>query len=282
VSKPDAVVRAERLLGSAAESWTRVTTRGYAANEHWTAAFADGSRAFLKLAAPVEPCPQWLRDEAHVYAAVTGRFMPAFIAWEDGERPLLVLEDLSDARSAPPWEPGDVDAVLAALARLSSTSPTAALPRFEDRRLPSWELVAGDPAPFLSLGIAGAAWLERALPTLVDATERTPLAGDAVIHCDVRSDNLVIRDGAAVLFDWNHACIGNPAADVACWLPSLRLEGGPHLAGADDFAAFVSGFFASQAGLPPPEGAPAVRGFQLAQLEVALPWACSVHGVPEP
>jgi hypothetical protein len=35
---------------------------------------------------------------------------------------------------------------------------------------------------------------------------------------------------------------------------------------------------ATLSGLPPPEGAPAVRGFQLAQLEIALPWACRVLG----
>jgi hypothetical protein len=51
---------------------------------------------------------------------------------------------------------------------------------------------------------------------------------------------------------------------------------------ADDFAAYVSGFFASRAGLPAPEGAPGVRPFQLAQLEVALPWACRVLDLPHP
>jgi hypothetical protein len=42
---------------------------------------------------------------------------------------------------------------------------------------------------------------------------------------------------------------------------------------------YVAGFFAALAGLPPPEGAPRVRGFQLAQLEVALPWACRTLGL---
>jgi hypothetical protein len=45
--------------------------------------------------------------------------------------------------------------------------------------------------------------------------------------------------------------------------------------GGDDFAVVVAGFFAAGAGLPPPEGAPLVR----AQLEVALPWACTVVGL---
>ena len=33
-------------------------------------------------------------------------------AFEDGEQPLLVLEDLRDGRWPPPWEPGDIDRVL--------------------------------------------------------------------------------------------------------------------------------------------------------------------------
>jgi aminoglycoside phosphotransferase (APT) family kinase protein len=84
-----------------------------------------------------------------------------------------------------------------------------------------------------------------------------------------------------VLLDWNHARLGNPAFDVAFWLPSLVLEGGPgpEEFGVDELAVFVAGFFAARAGLPAPEGAPRVRGFQRAQLEVALPWACAVLGL---
>jgi hypothetical protein len=289
MSKPEAVARAERLLGSTAESWTRVESRGYAANEHWTVALHNGTRAFLKLAAPVDPCPQWLRDEERVYAAVAGPFMPELLAWEDADRPLLVLEDLSGCRWAPPWEPGDLSAVLDAFAAAAATTAAAPLPGLETRRLPSWERVADDPGPLLSLGLADAAWLERALPALLEATERTPLAGNALVHGDVRSDNLCFRDGAAVFYDWNHATIGNPAADVAFMLPSLRLDGGPEpdavareVPGANDFAAYLAGFFGGGAALPPPKGAPGVRAFQLAQLRVALPWACRVHGIPEP
>ena len=104
------------------------------------------------------------------------------------------------------------------------------------------------------------------------------------MHCDVRSDNLCLRNGRAILVDWNHTRVGNPAFDVAFWLPSLVLEGGPlpDRFGVDEFAPVVAGFFAARAGLPPPKGAPEVRGFQLAQLEVALPWACRALGLPQP
>ena len=103
-----------------------------------------------------------------------------------------------------------------------------------------------------------------------------------VNRCDIRSDNLCLRDGRAIIFDWSHGRVGNPEFDVAFWLPSLALEGGPEpdAFGVDGFAVYVAGFFAGLAGLTPPEGAPAVRGFQCAQLEVALPWACRVLGLP--
>ena len=84
-----------------------------------------------------------------------------------------------------------------------------------------------------------------------------------------------------MLVDWSHARVGNPAFDVAFWLPSLALEGGPppESFGVDELAPFVAGFFAALAGLPKPPGAPAVRDFQRAQLEVALPWACTSLGL---
>jgi aminoglycoside phosphotransferase (APT) family kinase protein len=130
------------------------------------------------------------------------------------------------------------------------------------------------------------AWLDEALPALLHASDPSLLDGERLLHLDVRSDNLCIRDGHAVLVDWNWASVGNPAVDVAFWLPSLALEGGPEpdeiarvRPGAERLAGVVAGFFAATAGLPPPAGAPAVRAFQLAQLEVALPWAVRALGL---
>jgi hypothetical protein len=279
---PDAVSRAERILGVEAENWARVVSRGYSVNEHWTAGFVDGSRAFLKLAS-VDPSPQWVRDERRVFDCVSGAFMPRLLGFEDGEHPLLILEDmLPDARWPPPWQPGDVEAVLAALGEVASAPRVGDLPRLADDAVPGWREVAEDPAPFLRLGIVDAGWLGSSLPALLGASDAAILDGDSLVHGDVRSDNLCLRDGRAVLLDWNHARIGNAAFDVAFWLPSLVLEGGPDPAtfGVDELAVFVAGFFAAQAGLPAPEGAPRVRSFQRAQLDVALPWMCSVLGLP--
>jgi aminoglycoside phosphotransferase (APT) family kinase protein len=159
----------------------------------------------------------------------------------------------------------------------------------EDHELPGWRDVAADPDPFLSLGLGSPEWLGNALPVFLDAADRAPLGGEALLHSDVRSDNICFRGGRALLVDWNHSCVGNPAFDVAFWLPSLALEGGPQpdelaetVSGVDDFAAYVAGYFASRAGLPPPPGAPRARAIQRAQLEVALPWAARVLGIAPP
>jgi hypothetical protein len=283
--KPDTVARAERLLGARAVSWAPVESRGWARNEHWTLELDDGRRAFSK-SAWLEPSVSWMRQEREVYGLVSGDFMPRLLGWEDGDRPLLVLEDLTPgAHLPPPWRRGDVEAVIATLAELAETRADG-LPPFPDP-WPQWTAVADDPAPFLSLGVASSAWLAAALPELLEAERALRFSGSAVVHGDVRSDNLCIRGGRAVLVDWNHATLGNAALDIAAWLPSLALEGGPQpdeIADSDaaQFAVVIAGFFAAHAGLPPPEGAPLVRGFQLAQLEVALPWACRVLGLAPP
>jgi hypothetical protein len=279
------VARAERVLGGRATSWARVESRGWARNEHWTILLDGGTRAFAK-SAWLEPSVTWMRQEREIYDCVSGPFMPRLLGWEDGERPLLVLEDLAEgAYFPPPWRPGDVEAVLATLADLGETR-VQGLPPFPERWL-QWTAVSDDPAPFLSLGMASSDWLEGALPELLAAERAVDFSGSAVLHGDVRSDNLCIRADRVVLVDWNHACLGNPGFDVAAWLPSLALEGGPRPdevadAAVSPFAVAIAGFFAARAGLPPPVGAPLVRGFQLAQLEVALPWACRVLGIAPP
>ena len=279
--KPEAVTRAERILGLEAASWDRVARRGYSLNEHWLVEFTDGGRAFLKVG-HIDPSPEWVRDEYKVYGVVEGDFMPELLGFEDGESPLLILEHIVDAWWPPPWRDEDVAAVQAALEEIAAVEVDRDLPRLVDNAWPGWPEVAADPEPFLGLGLVSRKWLDGALPALVDAAAATQLDGDSLLHCDVRSDNLCIRHGRAVLVDWNHARVGNPAVDLAFWLPSLRLEDGPppESFDVDELAPFVAGFFAALAGLPKPEGAPTVREFQRAQLEVALPWACTALGLP--
>jgi hypothetical protein len=258
--------------------------RGYTLMERWLVELPDGTRAFAKLAVD-EPTAGFLRDEYRVYACLEGDYLPRLLGWDDdGELPVLVLEDLSGAHWPPPWRSGEVELVRRALDELHGTPPPEGLPPLTPDELHTWREVESDPAPFLSLGLCSAEWLDAALPELLDASKRCDVGGEAFLHLDVRSDNICIANGRAVLVDWNCASVGNPLVDLAFWLPSLYMEGGPAptemLPDAGDLTAIVSGFFAPISGLPPPAGAPTVRPLQLAQLEVALPWAVEALGLP--
>lgn len=275
------------LLGSPPESWRRVEG-GYTPAERWIVGLEDGRSVFVK-AAVNDLTAGWLRDEHRMYSALEARFMARKLGWADGDRPLLVLEDLSEASWPPPWSDARVASVLRALREVARTPPPSWLRPARSSGLleRGWHEVRDDPGPLLATGVIDGPWLEAALPALLEASDACPLDGDELLHLDVRSDNLCFRaDGSTVLVDWNLAVIGNARLDIAFWLPTLISEGGPMpeavLPDAAREAAFVSGFFAARGGQPPIPGAPAIRPLQLKQLRHALPWACRALDLPIP
>lgn len=282
----------QRALGAAPVHWRSLAQRGYTHNGRWVVELADGRTAFVK-AAVDELTAGWLRAEQRIYAALKQPFLPHLLGWDDdGALPVLVLEDLSDAGWPPPWTPAAVGAVRELLRAVAATRPPSGLRRLADQReaLAGWELVERDPEPLLRLGLCSPAWLARCLPALRAAAGAAPLDGDALVHGDVRSDNLCIRAGRALLVDWNLAAAGNALFDLISWLPSLHAEGGPppeelgvqREPGAPELIALIAGFFAARAGLPRIPHAPRVRDVQLQQLRVALPWAARTLGLPPP
>lgn len=260
---------------------------GYTQAGRWIVRFQDDSTAFAKVGT-TEQTAGWLREEYVIYSAITASFMPELLGWDGGEVPILVLEDLSAARWPPPWSRETVDRVMHTLAEVACTRPPQGLPELESLRaaLSGWTVVAAGPRPFLSLRLCSEDWLEIALPELVRAESEAVLAGDRLVHLDVRSDNICFAADRTMLIDWNWACRGNPRADVAAWLPSLHAEGGPPpeelLPDEPEHAALISGYFASNAGLPPPETGPRVREGQLRALRTALPWAARALSLPHP
>jgi len=193
---------------------------------------------------------------------VVGQLGPRLLGWDDAGLPMLVLEDLSGCVWPPPWDAGRVAAVRRSLAELSRRTPVPQLPRAREPAYPGgWAEVAANPAPLLSLGLCSPGWLEQALATLLTAAAPELLDGDAVVHLDVRSDNVCFRGGRALLVDWNLTAVGNPDFDLAFWLPSLHAEGGPQPEQVADIpagvVALVAGFLAARAGLPPSRTPPA-------------------------
>ena len=284
---PDPILeRAAALLGSPIVASRRID-RGYTPADRRVVTTADGRRAFVKTATN-DDTATWLDVERRVYAHVRGAFLPRFLAYEDGPRPMMALEDLSGAHWPPPWSAPRVAALRTALATVNVSPPPPGLPRLEplDRLVVGWTRVTADPRPFLSLGVASARWLERSLPALLDASASAPLVGDALLHFDVRSDNVCFVGDRAVLIDWNHAAIGDPRVELGFFAPSLAYEGGPSpdewLPDEPGIAAMVSGYFAAAAGLPPPFPGAKVRDLQRRQLAEALPWAVRALGLEPP
>ena len=52
-------------------------------------------------------------------------------------------------------------------------------------------------------------------------------AGDTLLHCDLRADNLLLTDDRVWVVDWPWGCTGQPWVDVANLAPSVGMQGGP-------------------------------------------------------
>jgi hypothetical protein len=287
------VERVRRAIGSAPVAWRAASGHGAPSNRRFVVELEDGSTAFVKIAA-LDYTADWLRDEHRVYESLDGSpFLPRALGWDDdGIAPALALEDLSGEIWPPPWDTPRIDAVLATLDAVHATPPPAGVPPSVERQfgLDGWPDVIADPQPFLGLGICSSAWLEDHLPTLAEASASAEIGGDALLHLDVRSDNLCVRGDRAVFVDWNNASVGNPVLDTAAWLPSLHAEGGPapheilpdETRGLPQLASLLAGYFSSRAGLSPIAQAPHARPLQLAQSRTSLPWAARLLGLPTP
>ena len=193
----DLVAEVEDALGCRATHWHKPHT-GLSAAHRFVVSCDNGEKAYVKAAADAQTA-DWLRSEHTVLAAIDDDFVPAVLYWDDG---LLITEDLSHAYwpadhpgAAGPvtWLPGQVEALLDTLDRVARAAP----------------------------GLA--------LPTLGDGL----LSGDALVHNDVRSDNVCFLEGRVVLVDWSNARRGNAQHDATSLALTVAIEGGP-----DPFALF--------------------------------------------
>jgi len=287
VSAPSSTIikRVAEIIGAEPERWLRVEG-GYTPAARWVIESPRGS-AFVKVATtPLSA--EALSREIAAYSAIRGNFIPRLVGMSpDIAEPILIIENLSDAIWPPPWTTDLVRKVRIALDALHDTRSD--VPQFAAVHAKSdfgWSEVERNPAPFLSLELAGKDWLDRALPALLEAEMACDTSGASLTHWDIRSDNICITNGAVKFIDWGGACLSNPKLDTGFWLPSLAFEGGPLpediLPDEPGIAAWVSGFFACKAGLPTIPDAPRVRQVQRAQLSTALPWAVRALGLSQP
>ncbi|MBL8309376.1 MAG: aminoglycoside phosphotransferase family protein [Burkholderiales bacterium] len=274
---PDYLRLAEALGAVVAAEAT--VSGGYTAATRLRLTLCDGRTLFAKIATSDET-EGWLQQEWRVYQHLRGAFMPqalAFVPMEDGFHALLV-EDLSRCAWPPPWSDGRVQQVLLTLDAVHASRFSPDVPRLRDDTTltHAWEHIARAAAHWDEQCWAPQSWFTRNAAQVATLDAVAALDGDALLHADVRSDNLCFRGDQCVLFDWSSACRGNPRADLAAWMPSLIAEGGrlPEdiIAACLPQIVVLAGYFLRQAVQPAPAHAPTLRDFQRQQGLTLLPW----------
>jgi aminoglycoside phosphotransferase (APT) family kinase protein len=255
---------------------------------------ADGRRAFVKAAGalPNRQSPMLHRREARISAALPqGAAVPRLLGhYDDGDWVALVLEDIDGRHPATPWRSDELRAVLGALSSLArqfTPVPFADVPVARDELgsdFAGWERLAADPPADLD------PWARSRLEVLADAARRgvAALAGDTLVHADIRADNLLIGPGGQVtVVDWPWACRGPKWLDTLLLLVNVNFYGGhdadqllPELPDAvhldpqviSGVLAGLAGFFLDTARQPAPPGLPALRAFQADHGRATLSW----------
>ena len=282
----------ERRCGSPVVS-AHTRNRGFTPGFASVLECEDGSRHFVKAAS--------LRAQgifAHAYREEARKLMalpedvpaPRLLWSYDGEWVALGIDHVEGRHPVRPWTTGDLDSCLDALETVA------------DRLTPAPQDLELDPAaeefaPFL------ANWddVRTARPDLLHLDEAVALAsryaevmaGDTVVHTDVRDDNVLIdTDGRAWFCDWNWPVAG------ADWLDSLLMLIGPRGDGLDVedviaqrpllrdvpaesidvVIALVTAYFLKSADDPVPATSPFLREHQRWQGEVCWEWLCERRG----
>lgn len=191
-------------------------------------------RAFVKACGPeVNPdTPGIMRSEIaiarHLPVEIPAPRLRAFAEDVDGWV-VLVFDELDAVPVPTPWSEPDLHRALGTLDRVAvagTPCPVQNMPSIAAHLasvVHGYAHLAADPPETLD------PWERRHLDRLaelaVSSIEAT--AGDALVHFDVRSDNLMRdRSGAMWLVDWPHGCRGAPWVDAATLLLDVALYGG--------------------------------------------------------
>jgi hypothetical protein len=151
-----------------------------------------------------------------------------------------------------------------------------------------WSRVAARPRALAASGLAPLSWIERNIGTLIDAESRARLDGDALVHLDVRSDNICFAADGPKLIDWSAARLGHPFLDQHYWATTLHRETGNRPDwllgdGAAEHLTVVAGYYAGAIYDPAHLG---VRSVFDTTRELALrwllPWVCDLVGIDPP
>lgn len=293
----DAGLRAdvEALLGApvvAAES----QPGGFSPGSADRVRLADGRRAFVKTGTDaVNPDVVGIhRREAAISALLPPEIpAPRFLGVVDhGDRIALILEDVEARHPHTPWVRDELVAVLGALGSVAER-PVPAAEAIVDMATVAGHYGSGwsriDRVPSLPGTLPG--WVAERLPWLRDEGLRMPdaVAGDRLVHHDVRADNVLLRpDGSVVLIDWPWAARGagwldaltllfnvrylDPEADVEAVVAEHPVFAGMPALDADRVLIGIAGHFLAVSQEPDVPGIPTLRAFQYDQAVAILGW----------
>ncbi|AIY03756.1 MULTISPECIES: phosphotransferase family protein [Arthrobacter] len=258
---------------------------------------ASGRRAFVKAvsADANATSPELHRREAVISAALpTAVPAPKFLGmYDDGTWVALVLADVPGRHPQEPWVEAEVSTVLDALAGIVSLQLPSGLElnRHEEslsQAFLGWEKLTRRPMD--GTDHAMDPWAAAHLAELAELAQKgvTALAGNSLVHGDLRADNILLTEHRAVLLDWPWADIGSPWSDALAVLinvkttaPDTNVEhwftAHPVFSGASQDAingvlAGYAGYFLDMSRRPAPPSITTLRSFQRKQGDAVLGW----------
>jgi aminoglycoside phosphotransferase (APT) family kinase protein len=279
--------RAEQIIGGRVVE-ARSQTGGFSPGTADRVRTDDGRRAFVKAVTPAlnAHSADLARQEMRITAALPEHAPTPLVlgGFDTGDWVVMILEDVAGHHPRLPWSDPDIETVargLDELAAVLTPAPLADVPRACDQLagdFDGWDRIAADPPADLN------AWARANLPALRASAARglaATASGDTLTHCDIRADNVLVRDdGRPIFIDWPWGCVGPRWFDRVLLAVNVLVNGGSAdrlLGGLDpepvtDVVAGLTGYFLHTSRTPPPPGIPAVRAFQRAQADALLPW----------
>jgi aminoglycoside phosphotransferase (APT) family kinase protein len=284
----------ERLNGSAVVE-ARTAHGGFSPGLASALTLADGRTVFAKaISDDVTPgAADLYRRERDVLRALPPTLpVPELLAESDDEGWVVLIYRHVGGRVPNPSRPEDLKAMLSTfeqLATLLTPSPISA-PTFEKSwawQFDSWSRakVAAD-----ALAISIDPWISDNFEA-VEATAahwREATRGAALIHADLRADNMILTEHGIVVVDWPEACIAAPWLDAVLAAPSMAMFPGAPEPGSmidnlpaaaavepDELTtavAAMTGFFLCASVLPAIPALPTLRAFQREQGTIAASW----------
>lgn len=281
--------RVEQVAGAPVHE-AATQSGGFSAGVASRVSFIDGQRLFVKaVPASAEGTFELYQREAAVLRAIPRDLPAAHLvdAFTQGEWTVLVIEDV-EGRHPKSSSAEDTRHVLDSLAALIAASTDADLPSLGDE-------LAGDALSWGRLEEEGllettTPWCQDNFAFLRAAGERvaSAVAGDRLIHGDLRADNMLIdAAGHAHLLDWPWACRGAGWVDAFLYLLDVQVADAaadvtpfldhPVFAGARtedqiSLLSAISGAWFEKCRWPAPPGMTTLREFQRREAITSVEW----------